>query len=734
MFDETGKRLIGVITASAAKSEQRQILEGITAQAQRLGAATAIFSNIYNSSEYYANIEIENRIYDLILSRKLDGLILTDESFLNPDVHNDIFSLLKRRADIPIIITGAEYDNYQCINNDVGADISDITEHLVTVHGFTDIDLLTGWRGMPTSQERVDGFRRVLQAHGIPFREENIIYGDFWMNSGERTAVEYSSGVRRMPQAVICANDYMAYGLCDSLLMHGISVPEDVTVVGYEYVGERYYHSPILTTYQRSRYALGQRAVNLLYEKMTGIAQEPISLRGKMVFGNSCTCGADRGLLDRELRAVRREQFYSNLNLVGNFEQQLALCRSISDYISVLQQFTYLIRDISGVHLCLHENWCSTDISGGYREDTETMVCHRIVSRNQTPEVPAFYQKYNLYPDELLAAGSGDILYFCPIFFSGRELGYFILQYDHPDCYDIIFRDWIKSAANALEFLRMRNDIGTLMECRSLSEMHDSITGLYNENGLRNALKYPLRQADEEDNVLLLLMRTELFFDSSSLEQQELSVRMSMEQTEQLRKIAAIKDMFCARVSDKLYAIAAVGNYTQADAELLADKLHTLISHAPLYSAHCSADSLIVCTICRSALDFDLKTVPNVLYDQINEQTAERVARRQHKDSQEYTALRDMMYYHPDENWDVTQSCRDFHLSTGHFRAVYKELFGISFHQDMIRCRIELAKYLLLTTSLSLPVIAEKCGYEDDKYFLRQFRQITGMTPNAYKK
>jgi YesN/AraC family two-component response regulator len=38
-----------------------------------------------------------------------------------------------------------------------------------------------------------------------------------------------------------------------------------------------------------------------------------------------------------------------------------------------------------------------------------------------------------------------------------------------------------------------------------------------------------------------------------------------------------------------------------------------------------------------------------------------------------------------------------------------------------------------MTTALSLPAVAGKCGYEDDKYFLRQFRQITGMSPNQYR-
>lgn len=733
MFGETGKYLIGVVTASAAQSEQRQLLAGITAQVQKLGAAAAVFSNIYNSSEYFASIEIENKIYDLIHSHKIDGLIMTAESFLNPQTNQEICERLNSRSDIPIVITGAQLDQYPCVNNDVCADMTEITDHLIEAHGFTEIDLLTGWRGMETSQERVAGYRQSLEAHGIPFCEKNVIYGDFWMASGERLAKEYASGKRRMPQAIICANDYMAYGLCDTFPAYGISVPEDVTVIGYEYIGERYFHTPVLTTYQRSRRAVGEQAVNILWEKMTGIAPEPVSLRGRMILGNSCPCGADLAVLDKELQTIRREQFYSNLNLVGNFEQQLALCRSIPDYISVLQQFAYLIRDISGLHLCLYENWCSTEISGGSPHDTEAMVHHRVITRKILSDEPVFYQKYDLFPEELVLAESGEILYFCPIFFSGRELGYFIIQYDHADCYDIIFRDWLKIAANALEFLRMKNDIGTLLECRNLSEFHDSITGLYNEKGLKHELKYPLRHAEPDAAVVVLLVRTELFFDSSSLEQQELSVHMDMEQAEHLRKIAVFKDMFCAKLSDKLYAVAAVGGYQTSCAELLADRLRALISHAPLYSKHCGADSLIVCNTCKPAAEFDLDNALNELREQLSQQTAVLIARHQRKDCKEYTALRDMLFRRPFEIWDVQKSCRDFHLSSGYFRAIYKELFGISFHQDVIRSRIELAKYLLLTTALSIPVIAEKCGYEDDKYFMRQFRQLTGMTPNVYK-
>lgn len=733
MYDDSRKPLIGIITASASQSEQRQMLEGLISQAQKLGAATAIFSNIYNSAEYFADVQVENKIYDLIVSKKLDGLILTAECFLNPDVQQQIYRHLLERTDIPITTTGARIDDFGYADNDVEKDLEDIVRHLTEVHGFTDIDFLTGWADMETTQLRVRGYRNVLNAHGIPFDRSKVIYGDFWMSAGEKLAEEYLNGTRRLPQAVVCANDYMAYGLCDTLLSGGISVPEDVTVVGYEYTGERYYHAPILTTYQRNRKAVGAQAVNVLWEMMTGTKPEPVSTAGYIVLGDSCSCGSDMKLLNRELQTIRREHFYSNLNLVGNFEQQLTVCRSIRDYIDVLQQFAYLIRDVQGLHLCLYENWCSTEITGGTPQDTETMIYYRVITQKNVTDEPVYFHKSELFPSAVPQSDSGDILYFCPIFFSGREMGYFILQYEKPDCYDIIFRDWLKIAANALEFLRMKNDIGTLLECRNLSEFHDSITGLYNRRGLENELRRPLKSAEMADSVLLMVVRTELFADNSSLDRQEMSVRMDLELAENLKNIAKPKNTFCAKLSDKLYAVAAVGSYAEENGRLLADKLSTLIRHAPLYRERCGLDSLVICVQCRPARDFRLSAVLMELEQEVQHKTAQLTACRQHTNYKEYAALRDTLYHRPQQGEDVQQTCRKFHLSYGHFRATYKELFGISFHQDVIRSRISFAKYLLLTTALSLPAIAGKCGYEDDKYFLRQFRQLTGMTPNRYR-
>ena len=729
------RKLIGIITASACQSEQKQILEGIISKAHKLGADTAVFSNIYNSAEYFAHVEIENKIYDLIISQKLDGLILTAESVLNPELQQYIYNKIVSRTNTPVVVTGAQLPDFICIDNDVESDLEDVTNHLIETHGFTDIDILTVYEHSETSHKRVNGYKKALVSHNIPFKENKVIYGDFWMNSGEKLAMEYISEKRRLPQAIICVNDYMAYGLCDTFLENGISVPDAVTVVGYEYVGERYYHSPVLTTYRRNRRSVGEKAVSVLWGMMTGKEPEEISLKGYMVHGNSCSCGAGSATLFDELTAVRREQYYSHLNLVGNFEQQLTLCRSVPDYVSVLQQFAYLIRDVQGIYLCLYEDWCNSDFSESIAASihNETMTCYTVICPEEYSKKPSFYNKYELYPDVIPTAGNGNALYFCPIFFSGKEMGYFILQYDKPDGYDLIFRDWLKIASNALEFLRMKNDINTLLACRNLSSFHDSVTGLSNEVGLKNEIHCLMSVAAENEQVLLVLIRTELFSDDGNLNQQHISARMDMEIAKTLNGTVKHKNEFCAKLADKLYIYTAIGEYSDTDAEIIADKLGTLVGHGVLYSENCDADSIAVCTCCISAKEFVFETAVRKLSEMLTQKINLLSERRKHIGYSDYINLRSQLYRNPQTEWDTQKICRNMHLSYGHFRATYKELFGVSFHQDVIRSRISFAKYLLLTTALSVSAIADKCGYEDDKYFLRQFRNITGSTPNAYR-
>ena len=267
------KRLtFGVVAAQASDIEQRRIMEGIIEKAKELNIDTVVISNIYNpdGSEYSLDCHKENNIYELLNSAGTDGFIIISEAIINTELQKRIRDTLGTRPDIPVVVAGVQKDDlmldyFETISTDDTADIEEIADHLIEVHNCTDIDILTGNPDTDVSVQRTEGYKRSLEKHGIPYDARKVIYGDFWTTSGQSLAKQYINGERHMPQALICANDYMAYGLLDEFAENGIRVPDDMLVAGYEYILQRIFHYPVLSTYCRNRKNLGAEAVNLLY-------------------------------------------------------------------------------------------------------------------------------------------------------------------------------------------------------------------------------------------------------------------------------------------------------------------------------------------------------------------------------------------------------------------------------------------------------------------------------------
>ncbi|MBR5514202.1 MAG: substrate-binding domain-containing protein [Ruminococcus sp.] len=731
------KPMIGIIVGRAYESVQKVMLEGIISQAEKYGFDTAVISNIHNFSymSYFAYIEVENKIYELLESPRLDGIIVMAETLSDSDLRPAILKKINE-LNVPVVIAGESIEGYICVNNNIREDFREIARHLTDTHKFRRIDILTGQEEIPTSHERVQGVRDIMLQKNLPFDDTNIIYGNYWTNTGEDLADEYINGSRTMPEALICANDFMAYGFIDRMFEHGIKVGKDISVIGYEYVGERYYHSPVLSTFSRNRYNVGAKAVSILNNIITGEPVENISLKGCMVTGESCSCGSDKNSLMKELQMVRRVQFHNSMTMCGNFEHQLAMCRSLNDYIRALQDYSYLIRDIDGLYLCLYENWCSFNEISDLKKSSndEMMTLYRIISPVEVSAEPHYFTRKMLFPDFLPGAGDKKYLYFVPMFSNGIEIGYFIFQYTKPDGYDAVAVGWINSAVTALNTLRMKNDINELLEHNNLSAFRDTATGMYNKDGFTREIQNMFKKAKKGESISAVLLKTRVFSDKNRIDEKGVSVKLDIETSECMKKLSLNKNVVCAKLSDNQFIFVSVGNHSENFHEKIADRLHNLIMHSPVYKSAGETANILTSGTTMYSLNTSLEELMLTLTDKMNRRTKDLSNLQKSQGFTEFNTIRTAMYKHPEKKWDAENECRDLHLSCGHFRAAYKSIFGISFHQDLIQSRISLAKYLLMTTSLSLPAIAAKCGYEDDKYFLRQFRQQTGTSPNAYRK
>jgi len=200
--------VFGVVAAQMSDMEQTEILQGAINQAKIYNIDIAVISNIYNPVESSDVLEKENDIYDLILSDKFDGFIFFSESVINAETQKKIIDKFKKlEKNIPVIAVGtpqADFflDNFIFVNTSDEHDFEKITDHLIDVHGFTDIDMLSGFDFIEVSHQRVDGYRKSLEKHNIKYNEDKVCYGDFWIESGRLQAQKYINGERPFPQAL----------------------------------------------------------------------------------------------------------------------------------------------------------------------------------------------------------------------------------------------------------------------------------------------------------------------------------------------------------------------------------------------------------------------------------------------------------------------------------------------------------------------------------------------------
>ena len=138
--------------------------------------------------------------------------------------------------------------------------------------GHQRIGLLTG-EG-PPSQDRFQGYREGLALHGIAF-DQTIVEGkDFTVDEGLR-AMNILLNQRPLPTALFATNDLLAIGAIKAITAAGLQVPDDFAIVAFDDIFAASIVTPALTTVALPQKALGQRAAELLFERILGSYQGP---------------------------------------------------------------------------------------------------------------------------------------------------------------------------------------------------------------------------------------------------------------------------------------------------------------------------------------------------------------------------------------------------------------------------------------------------------------------------
>jgi LacI family transcriptional regulator len=167
----------------------------------------------------------------------------------------------------------------------------ELTAHLLDVHGYDDVAFVAGPDGAPDSQSRYDGFRAALCERGRPVADQPELRGDFTTAGGE-AVVAHLLQRRRMPRALVCANDQTAIGAMSALRRARVRIPADVAVTGFDGVDVGRHLHPALTTVAQPMRELGETVVGMLQRRIADptLPGQDVELPVHVELRGSCGC------------------------------------------------------------------------------------------------------------------------------------------------------------------------------------------------------------------------------------------------------------------------------------------------------------------------------------------------------------------------------------------------------------------------------------------------------------
>ncbi len=257
------------------------IYRGIDLAARRRGFDVLMGSVGFNDDNVASRVAA--------VAGKADGLILHDRMV-------SASAITRLSSMVPVVtLAGMPVRGAMNVRCDNESGMRELVRHLVGHHGYKTLGYVSGRVDSPDNHARAKAIAAEANAHGAAVELGEEWQGDYSAAGGARVINGLLDAGKKLPRAVICANDQTALGAIHALARHGLRVPHDVAVTGFDDVPVARHLHPPLTTIRQPMQELGAAAFEVLYSKIsTGRADGDVVLPVQLIVRESCGCTAAR--------------------------------------------------------------------------------------------------------------------------------------------------------------------------------------------------------------------------------------------------------------------------------------------------------------------------------------------------------------------------------------------------------------------------------------------------------
>lgn len=270
-------KTIGMLVTTSTNPFFGEVVKGVERSCYHQGYNLILCNTEGDPERMHASI-------NTLLQKRVDGVIL-----MCPTLIGQRIDMFERYPDIPVVVMDwgpmlFAADKIQD-NSFQGGYMA--TRHLIEC-GHKQIGCITGPLIGQQAQQRYEGYKRAVLEAGLIINPDWIVESDFECEGGYAA---FNTMQKRgpLPSAIFVSNDMMAMGVINAASEHGVMIPQDVSLIGYDDIHIAKFMTPPLTTIHQPKYRLGKAAVETLLDKLAHQDRTPkaVQLEPELVVRSS---------------------------------------------------------------------------------------------------------------------------------------------------------------------------------------------------------------------------------------------------------------------------------------------------------------------------------------------------------------------------------------------------------------------------------------------------------------
>ena len=509
------RKRIALLASEVHEQYQSNFIRGFLKNAFENDCDVCIFSGYIKLPGSDAKSIGEANIFNLINYEMFDSVVVLPDTLRTKGLMLRIEKDLKNYQG-KVLYVDKESKVFPYIMQENYNPIYRLTEHLIKEHGYKRIAFLNGFQGHTHSQQREKAFRDCMQKYHLPVQETWVFYGDYWYHSGERTAAKLVESGDALPEAIVCANDYMAIGFAGQMEKLGYKIPEDIAIVGYDSVSTGQMAPQPITSVPLASTNYGKYAADCILSLMKETDLPEYQGEEPLFIGSSCGCHSESLKPQLMVRKTWKAD-QNNVNYQLRYSQlteNLVLQPSFQELMDSIQTYTFQIREFEMFELCLNEAWkhTSDNIAGTTIKERYSNEILPILHCGPSGQGADRLNYETTFPTDIMLPQLNEqsdhprAFFFTPLCFEDVTFGYAVISYgDECKCTDDNYFMWLQSLMIGMECYR-RNEILRQSkggETRMLST--DSLTGMFNYDGFIKHAKPMITRACQDHLYISIL-------------------------------------------------------------------------------------------------------------------------------------------------------------------------------------------------------------------------------------